>query len=324
MNNIMIKVSRARTALKVGLKTLQAKPGQFILLPDYCCDVLLHPLKELGLKTISYEVLDDLSPNWNQLNQLDTSNVFGIIMVHFFGQPQDIEKFQNFCTLKNIYLIEDNAHGFGGVYKENNLGTFGDIGISSPRKILNIPLGGVLYLKRETANVNLDLFLKKVPLHLSFFNYIKFIIYGYKPLYKKLLFMKLRKYDNSDPYAFKEKVQSNNFLSYFEKQAINRSQIKDIASNRRKLWLDWSTYLTKKGLKPVHATLAEGLCPWVIAFYAEDISHRNSWIEWGLQRNLSLFCWPSLPDEEIQKRGLAFRRWEKIICVGLDDSPPTT
>ena len=36
-----------------------------------------------------------------------------LIMVHYFGVPQNIVKFINFCLKHNLYLIEDNAHGYG-------------------------------------------------------------------------------------------------------------------------------------------------------------------------------------------------------------------
>ena len=41
--------SHARTALKYGLKHLDLKAGDGILLPEYICDVITHPLQELKL-----------------------------------------------------------------------------------------------------------------------------------------------------------------------------------------------------------------------------------------------------------------------------------
>ena len=48
------------------------------------------------------------------------SNIKAIMMVHYFGQPQDIKKFQTLCNKHKILLIEDNAHGFGGTIMEMN------------------------------------------------------------------------------------------------------------------------------------------------------------------------------------------------------------
>lgn len=322
MKTNSITVARARTALRIGLEQLDIKQGETILLPDYYCDVLLHPLKALGLKTITYKVLDNLSPDWNYLNRIDTKNIFGIIMIHYFGQPQDIIKFQKFCSSKNIYLIEDNAHGFGGTYNGKALGTFGDIGISSPRKILGLPNGGILYLKKDYQDIDLKSSLKKSSFSQILINYIKFFIYKQKPIYKKLSLIKQRQYNFSDPYAFKEKEKDDYSISNIERRAIAKSKLNQISDKRQKLWYEWKNYLSSKGLKPVFNELDLGACPWVIAFYSDSISERNKWIRWGHKRNLTVFSWPSLSDEAIKEKGVPYKRWERTVCVGLDDPPP--
>jgi len=290
--------------------------------PDFCCDVIYHPITELGLEIVTYEVNEDLSPNWDQLNSRDTDGIFGIVMVHYFGQPQDIDKFRSFCHTKEIYLIEDNAHGYGGAYQGRTLGTFGDIGISSPRKILNTAFGGVLYIHERGYEPSLNNSIQRssfLPMMISF---IKFLVYRCKPIYKYLLFRKLRKYDYSDPYAFTERAQSHTHLSSYERVFIESADIDNIAKHRRKLWIDWRDYLTKQGLIPVFKCLGESSCPWAIAFYSEDIDQRNFWIKWGLERRLPLFCWPSLPNEQILKKGAALKKWQRMLCVALEDPPP--
>ena len=318
------KVSLARTALKLGLEELGANPNQVLLVPDYCCDVILHPLDQLGLKVLYYEVSDDLSPDWGQLDKIDISNVFGILMIHYFGEPQNIKKFQDYCREKKIYLIEDNAHGYGGEYNGKWLGTFGDIGISSPRKLLKTGHGGVLYLPSQPMIINPNGSLQRVSFLKVTVNLLKLIVYRCRPLYDYILIQKLKNIDFSDPYEFREKQQKNTKLSIFEKYIIKNSKIKDIAKKRRKLWFEWKEYLSNQGLRPVFTRISEHSCPWLIAFYSDDISHRNFWIKWGMNNGLPLFSWPCLPDYQIKKQGSAFKRWEKIICVALDDKPPTT
>ena len=90
-------------------------------------------------------------------------------MIHFFGRPQKVNEFKKYCLKKKIFLIEDNCHGFSGV---KNFKLSGDIGISSPYKILEqINNGGVLFIKnkkffKNTAhkyqNQNYFFFMKKV------------------------------------------------------------------------------------------------------------------------------------------------------------------
>ena len=323
-NAFTYKVSLARTGLKLGLEELGARPDQVILIPDYCCDVILHPLNQLGLKVLYYEVSDELTPKWNQLEKIDTTNVLGILMVHFFGQPQDIKKFQDYCLDKGVYLIEDNAHGFGGRYEGKYLGTFGDIGISSPRKILKTNYGGVLYLPNQPKFIQPDHSLEKVSFYRVIVSFLKYIAYRIRPLYRYFILKRHKSINLSDPYEFREIEQGNTKLSIFEKYIIKNSKFKDIAKKRRKLWFEWKEYLSNQGLKPVFTKINEQSCPWVIAFYSNDIVQRNIWIKWGLTNGLSLFSWPCLPDYQIQKQGLALKKWERIICVALDEEPPSS
>ena len=89
--------THARTALKYGLKQLGLQPGEKVLLPDYICDVILHPLQQLGLRPRFYRLDDYFAPNFENLTKLVDDSTKAIIMVHYFGQPQGIELFQEFC-----------------------------------------------------------------------------------------------------------------------------------------------------------------------------------------------------------------------------------
>lgn len=322
MGKLEIQFSLARTGLMVGLRALGAKPGHKILVPDFCCDVIYHPLTELALEIVAYKIKENLSPNWEQLNSLDTDGIFGIVMVHYFGQPQDIDKFKSFCLAKEIYLIEDNAHGYGGAYHGKTLGTFGDIGISSPRKILKSAFGGVLYIREQQYKVDLNNSVPRLSFLPNMINFIKFLVYRCKPIYKYLVFRKLRKYDYSDPYAFRERMQSHKQLSSYERAYIASAELDNIGKHRRKLWMEWRDFLTKQGLSPVFSDLDDNSCPWAIAFYSEGIDQRNFWIKWGLEKKLPIFCWPSLPDDQILKKGDAFKKWQRMLCVALEVPPP--
>ena len=46
--------SHARTAFKYGIKSLGMVKNDEILMPEYICDVLIHPLKQLGIKPVFF------------------------------------------------------------------------------------------------------------------------------------------------------------------------------------------------------------------------------------------------------------------------------
>ena len=61
--------SHARTALKYGLIGLKINEGSEVFLPDYICDVVLHPIEELKLKPVFYPTFEDLTTKWEFLEK---------------------------------------------------------------------------------------------------------------------------------------------------------------------------------------------------------------------------------------------------------------
>ena len=109
--------SNARTALKIGLLNNNIKVNSFVLVPESICDVLIHPFIQLKINVIFYAVDNQFSPNWKCLENLAKSNnCCAVVMVHYFGQAQEIKRFLEFCYRYNLFLIEDNAHGSGGYF----------------------------------------------------------------------------------------------------------------------------------------------------------------------------------------------------------------
>ncbi|MGZ5543660.1 MAG: DegT/DnrJ/EryC1/StrS family aminotransferase, partial [Limisphaerales bacterium] len=50
-----------------------------------------------------------------------------IMPVHLYGNVCDMDKIRAFAKKHNLFVIEDNAEAFGGVYKGKKTGTLGDI-----------------------------------------------------------------------------------------------------------------------------------------------------------------------------------------------------
>ena len=61
--------SHGRTALKYGLKYLNFKKNDKLMMPNYLCDVLLDPLKDLGIDPTYYEINDDFTVNFRSLKK---------------------------------------------------------------------------------------------------------------------------------------------------------------------------------------------------------------------------------------------------------------
>ena len=73
------------------------------------------------------------------LDSLLTKNTVGIIPVHLYGQPADMDPIMSFAKKHNLWVIEDCAQAHLAKYKGKTVGTIGDIGtfLSYPGKNLH-------------------------------------------------------------------------------------------------------------------------------------------------------------------------------------------
>ena len=240
--------------------------------------------------------------------------VKGLLMVHYFGQPQEIEKFQSFCNKHGLFLIEDNAHGYGERYKGSKLGTFGDFGISSPRKILKIHSGGVLWLKENKLDNDISL----IPYSPSIISYLNvFMDNNYPSL--KVFFKKLLKNrpDYEDYKLFREDKINDYMIDFSSKRILRKVNLKRIIKHRQDIYNKWHIFALKNNLTPVFSKIYPNANPWCFPAYVSNHKEAIKWFDWGWKNNEHIFSWPSLPEEVLQKNTKLMNRWEKLVCFGI-------
>tara|TARA_Y100000588_G_scaffold207594_1_gene221418 strand:- start:1788 stop:2744 length:957 start_codon:yes stop_codon:yes gene_type:complete len=302
--------SHARTALKYGLISLNIREGAEIFIPDYICDVVLHPVEQLKLKPIFYPTLEDLTPEWDFLKNEISLKTAAIIMVNFFGQPQEIERFTSMTKEKNIYLIEDNAHGYGGYYNKKLLGTYGDIGISSPRKFMDTASGGILYTKKDLdlGNYNFEqLKIKKRSKVRDLIN--KF------PEFKR----EVSKLLNSRPAYEKQETFEEEPIGdyYIDKNSLDTILNKDIQSfseMRREKYFFWEKFCKERGFKPVFKSIHPEANPWCFPAYVPSQKEAIELFDWGWENGVTIFSWPTLPVQMRKSPSRVLERWKKMVC----------
>lgn len=242
-----------------------------------------------------------------------------LIMVHYFGQPQDIEQFRIFCSRHNLLLVEDNAHGYGGLLTGRPLGSFGDIGISSPRKILGTPSGGVLHCANAISSEfaqSLKPFQWYLPLP-----FLKTILHSMPRVRRIVKKWADRNKNWNDPRLYREPVQTDYGIDWLSHRRIISTDWQAVAAQRRKSWAAWAHFARSKGLHPIFPVVHPESCPWAMPAYANNLVERNSWLAWGTKNGVSLFPWPSLPEEVILFDGDALARWKTLVCFPLNSTP---
>lgn len=235
-------------------------------------------------------------------------------MVHYFGQPQDIKKFQTLCNKHKILLIEDNAHGFGGNYNGNELGTYGDIGISSPRKTINIASGGVLWQKGNYLNDDITI----PSFSPSIFNYLNIIVSNYYPSIKSILKKILQNRPKYEDYKlFREGIINDYTIDSRSKKVLQKINIENMIKHRQKGYHQWYNFALENNLTPVFSKLHEEASPWCFPAFVKNHDESTKWFDWGWEHNVHVFSWPSLPEAALQKNKELMDRWEKLVCFEI-------
>jgi len=151
-------VFSGRTAIFHGLRVLGIAPGERVLVPAFNCASLVEPIRRYGAKTAFYKIDADCSADFDDIERRIDSTTRAVVVIHYFGFPERLERFRELCTRRGVYLIEDCAHVLTGAAGAIPLGATGDVSIFSWRKFLPVGDGGQLVVNNRTlaADVRLD------------------------------------------------------------------------------------------------------------------------------------------------------------------------
>lgn len=141
-----------RAALYHIARHLNAGSKNVFLLPAYHCGVEIEAVLRAGSEVDFYPIKKDLTIDMPGLFGKINETTRGVIVIHYFGFPQEMSSLLRFCKEKNITLVEDCAHAF---YSRDGsgrwIGTSGDFALFSMRKTIFLPNGGaVLANGKET------------------------------------------------------------------------------------------------------------------------------------------------------------------------------
>jgi dTDP-4-amino-4,6-dideoxygalactose transaminase len=85
-----------------------------------------------------------------------TGKVRALLIVHYFGFPQDVPELRNWCNGHSLFLIEDCAHSLLGTFEGKPLGSWGDLSIFSVFKTLPTVDGGLMVLNDPARKYSFD------------------------------------------------------------------------------------------------------------------------------------------------------------------------
>jgi|TARA_B110000027_G_C16102057_1_gene293576 perosamine synthetase len=309
----IVYLTSGRYACVLGLKNLGLKKGDKILIPEYICSTLVEKINENNFSVKFYSLKSNFDPDWKSISKEFDNKVKAIIMVNYFGQTNNISKFTKFCKKKKIYLVEDNSHGFGNKYKGKLLGTFGDIGFSSPyKKIPNLISGGVLYSKKS---LNKSLFMPRYQPKLI--DFLKVFIKINVPWVKKIKFY-FNKNDYLNPYLRLDSKITDGVIDNYSFRKIIKTDISKINANLINSYKIQSKFLKKIPFK--FKLIKNRNVPWKLVIMTNNEETSSKIISIGKKSKILITTWPSLPFSLIKNNSRLISFWKKILVISIDQS----
>ena len=127
-----ISASSGTAALHVALSALGIGPGDEVIVPSYTFIASSFSIVQAGAIPRFADVnIDDHCISVESAEKLVNERTKAIMPVHLYGNVCDMDKVLAFADKRNLFVIEDNAEAFGGVYKGKKTGTIGHIAACS-------------------------------------------------------------------------------------------------------------------------------------------------------------------------------------------------
>nr|WP_075440424.1 DegT/DnrJ/EryC1/StrS family aminotransferase [Prochlorococcus marinus] len=145
-------------ALYIAIKALGAKQDDEIIVPAHSWISTSEIVTQSAAKVIFCDTnKDDFTIDVSKIEKLITKKTVGIIPVHLFGQPADMDPILELAKKYNLWIVEDCAQAHLAKYKNKLVGSFGNFGSFSfyPGKNL-----GAMGDAGALVTNNLDLFEK--------------------------------------------------------------------------------------------------------------------------------------------------------------------
>ncbi|MBL7118719.1 DegT/DnrJ/EryC1/StrS family aminotransferase [Candidatus Bathyarchaeota archaeon] len=137
-----IAVNSGTAALQVALAALGLKPGEEVITTPFTFIATSNSVISLG----GIPIFVDVNPKTYNLDpeKLEvaiTNKTRGIIPVHLFGLPCEMDRIMEIARKHDLFVLEDAAQAIGAKYREKMVGRFGNAATYSFYATKNITTG---------------------------------------------------------------------------------------------------------------------------------------------------------------------------------------
>ncbi|BCY18292.1 dTDP-4-amino-4,6-dideoxygalactose transaminase [Leptolinea sp. HRD-7] len=151
-------------ALELSALLLNIQPGDEVIIPDFTFVSTVNAFVLRGAKPVFIDIRSDtLNLDESQLERLITEKTKAIVPVHYAGIACEMDTIMEIAGRYNIPVVEDNAHGLFGKYKNRWLGTIGCMATQSFHETKNFTCGegGALLINDRSLIENAEIIREK-------------------------------------------------------------------------------------------------------------------------------------------------------------------
>ena len=138
-----VSTTSCTTALYLATQLLRIKEGDEVVCTPLSFRATVLPLRARDVK-IRFGDIDPNSLNLDpdSIEDKITEKTKAIYLVHYGGQPADMDRIMAIARKHDLYVVEDCAHAPGAEYKGKKIGCHGDLACYSFHSLKNMSLGG--------------------------------------------------------------------------------------------------------------------------------------------------------------------------------------
>lgn len=147
-------------ALHLALKALGVGPGDEVIVPSLTFIATANAVVYCGAKPVFADVdPTTLNIDGGSVGKRVTRRTKGIIPVHLYGNPADMDSLNDLAEERSLFVIEDAAEAHGAVYKGKKVGSLSDISCFSfyANKIITTGEGGMCLTNRKAYKEEIDI-----------------------------------------------------------------------------------------------------------------------------------------------------------------------
>ena len=129
-------------ALEMAALLLDIKPGDEVVMPSFTFVSTANAFVLRGARPVFIDIRPDtLNFDEKKLEDVITPRTRAILVVHYAGVACEMDTILDVAGRHGIPVVEDNAHGLFGKYKDRYLGTFGCLAAQSFHETKNFTCG---------------------------------------------------------------------------------------------------------------------------------------------------------------------------------------